>query len=1101
MFIQPYRRRIGSLYFQTLITTAMAHGGMTVGANLELQLQQIFLAVLCSVYVLFVEAVVFALSRDRSVHFNVAAKLTRGVGLGIFCFIISLMYVYTPRLGLAMKINASLVFVALTVYPVTSARYDVRPLPGMLYAQLVGAGISTAVNVFVMPSTSSRKLVGALRGLLKQMSECCQYFDSSADELGMQTPRQSSVAEEALNRRTSLRRAAERFGRVVGGSRYETTIERFSQVDFHRIFIQANKLASSFGTMCLPFEIDGEFHEHLLPQAATRTLHGTMTDPKSSMASILSTYSEQVYKHEMNMSKEVPRMPMAGINSASEAADMHMRQEISQQGATQAFKLIRAQIALHRHIILVLLERTASVERESPTKSLFDMAARAIHVYRHKLPGDIGRSARGVTDIGDIGIEDLLNTNEEEMERMHQSIARLALDQMAALVEQHAKEYEIAVTACIKAIAPYGKQEDLNTHEKHVMLLSFIGALRENAVCLAAMLHTLYRIDAKRPDRVQIWFPKLDWKWLYKGRVDEDDDQEDCEINVEDVHLDLENAFGEDSASDNMSEGETEDEDEDDDGDGDGNNSIELGNNNRRGSRRTDYTVSMSQSTPDSEGMLEIVHRRGVGASASSEQISIVSHSSSDTETSSSIMRDGRRDRQATPTDTIRSRQRRRSQRAREETEVSAIYKKIDHPCARVARLVLDCLKRRKTQYAIKFTVAMMCWAIWAYIGPTEHFYEINNGVWGLSCIGAVLGVTIGSTLHAGLTRVLGASISGVAPVMVISFASVLFSAYFDKSASAGTSLGWKHVAVNAVAIVFAFVVSALFMPYKARTALRRRLAELLRLNSLIVQSINHMHIARAEFPAVHQRERRRVEGFVYRSRVLIAKSRALVPAAEREPSVHEKFQTEAHRKLIQTLELQLEWLMYSFFTHIDIKRDRDGGGRNTLAVMIRMALTMREDIIGAKSAFNSMLAQALHAKSRLPAYLPDIGTARHEFIEKMHPLMKGRYTKSFDVTYLSRWHVGIWHVIITQNDLCLAVRAIVGAETDKWPEEVGFMLDSLEIGPLGRTGAYLSQSRLHHGGGVLSSSSVVSLSRSGDDEWLFKGKWFRRLPKYVKQN
>ncbi|KAJ2889601.1 hypothetical protein IWW38_004610, partial [Coemansia aciculifera] len=140
--------------------------------------------------------------------------------------------------------------------------------------------------------------------------------------------------------------------------------------------------------------------------------------------------------------------------------------------------------------------------------------------------------------------------------------------------------------------------------------------------------------------------------------------------------------------------------------------------------------------------------------------------------------------------------------------------------------------------------------------------------------------------------------------------------------------------------------------------------------------------------------------------------------------------------------------------------------------------LAMREDIIGAKTTFNSILASALYAKTKLPPYLPDIGTARHQFIDYMHPLMPEGYSRSLDITYLSRWNVGILHVIASQADLCLAVRAIVGAETDAWPEEVGFMLDCIEMIPLELTAKTDNE------------ENNLALPHH-------KGQWFSRLPKY----
>ncbi|KAJ1805265.1 hypothetical protein LPJ75_005362 [Coemansia sp. RSA 2598] len=66
-----------------------------------------------------------------------------------------------------------------------------------------------------------------------------------------------------------------------------------------------------------------------------------------------------------------------------------------------------------------------------------------------------------------------------------------------------------------------------------------------------------------------------------------------------------------------------------------------------------------------------------------------------------------------------------------------------------------------------------------------------------------------------------------------------------------------------------------------------------------------------------------------------------------------------------------------------------------------------------------------------------------------------------------------------------MSVRAIVGAETDKWPEDVGFMLDSMEMAPPGHVS-------FDHGSLLFYPSPEV------ESELGQRGKWFRRLPKYA---
>ncbi|KAJ2450923.1 hypothetical protein EV183_003955 [Coemansia sp. RSA 2336] len=1049
LFIQPLRRSIGTLYFQIMITTAMAHGGTTVGANLEVQIQQILIGIIVSAYILIIEGIVHGLGKNSSINFELAAKITNGTALAIFCFCVASAYTYTPRLILPLKINTTSAYLAFTRYQQTR-KFDVRPLPGFVYAQLIGAAISTVVNIFVFPRTASHNLMGSYRDLLKELTECCVYFESSVAELGKENRRGSDVAAQ-LRRR--VRKAAERFGHIVGGSRYETSIDRFSQIDYHYVFLDSSRLASSFITMCLPFEIDDSFY-YQLEDPSAQIKHGSMTTINRSMVSLQSFSSENPH-----MARN-PRHQLEG-RSLAEIAETHRHAERRKQGMQQAIAPIKAQVELHRKILEILLNRTKVMVHVSGSKTLLDLVTRSLKsVYKYRkreqLPGLSDFVASTEDEVNLEEYPESMMFAADDRQELHDQLERMSLEQLAEVVDQHIEIFEQTETECIEMLAPYRVTDDSHTHEKQVVMLSFIGAMRENAICMSSMLRTLHKINVKRPEYAQIWFPKLNWSWLYRGRIDEEEeDNQDDPVND---NWDLENAFGTDANRDVInapldSEHKSE-------------RSMSMLSlaNDRHGDSGSDNGMAPDQSElPDGSGPQRLIRQHT--------------------------------------------------------TDMGALYQMKDSRYARIARAALDWAKRPKTQYAFKFTITMMVWAIWSFISVSSRFFYVNNGSWGMTCIATVFGVTIGSTFNAGFSRVFGSSVSGawaivawqasnygrhpylpcfccivyfvisfyvgffvpkwasIAPVMVISFSSVLFIAYTEGDAARGTSLGWKHAAVNAVAILFTFVVSGIFMPYKARTALRKRLAELLRLNSLVVQGINHMHVARAEFPTVHYNELCRVRDSIFQSRILISKCRNLIPSAVREPSVHEKFQLEAHCLLIDTLEFQLEWLLYSFFTHKTHKSE-------VLSRMIRLALGMREDIIGSKVIFNNILSSALLAKRRLPAYLPDIGTARQQFIREMHPMLDDKYTRSFDITYLSRWKVGIWHLIATQKDLCTAVRAIVGAETDRWPEEVGFMLDSLEMAPPLETPPVMG-----------------STSHNAGNSGSIKGQWFARLPKYAPNN
>ncbi|KAJ2657025.1 hypothetical protein IWW48_004739 [Coemansia sp. RSA 1200] len=1154
VYIGPVRRRLGRLFFQMVITTALAHGGRNVGANLELQAQHLALSAITSSYILVFQGIVVGLGRNSSINFDVAARITHALALAIFCFAVASIYTYTPRLAIPMKINATAVYLAFTVYPAQRS-FIVRPLPGYIYAQLLGAAVSTIVNIFVMPSTSGRDLVSRLSCLLKTMTECCDFFNDSVADLGRQDHQRS---KEALAMRASLHSNAENLGQTVSAARYETMIDRYSQHDYHHIFLSASELATSFSSMCLPLGIDRHFYYHLQDPSA-RMAYGSMasiydnTSPDeaasvANMQDIHDAATESGVNKDSNQanSGSQSRNPShlsvtsyAGENRARsktpaaepgvqrlkqhqyhhhhassvdlqktlrDLAEHHMRMEIRTKSARLALVPIRRQIGLHRTILHVLLSRSQSLEHSSPAKSLFNMVARSVksictrkHYKRAGMQGfgaNGGEEAEETEEDGatraEIGADAfaaqyIAAEEAGASEELDAQLVHMGLSQLARIVDAHARLFEKKETAHIGRIAPYStqlQQDDQPTHEKNVLLLSFIGILRENAICLAKLLRVLAAVNAVRPDYVQLWLPSLSWHWLNSQHGANEDDN-NTNSAPQDEDWDLEKAFDDGDSADGYGWHRSDSEYDSESG---AESNEETESECDSGSNNKGKEAACSTDEEEAGLHIHITRSRATGASSKSSASSKGGSSSKSSSRRASAKK--------------QHHHHHRQQIHYGGASAGAIYTLIDNRYARVARFVLDWSRRPKTLYAVKFTATMMAWAVWAYIYPIHDFFVRNNGSWGLTCISAVFGVTIGSTVRAGASRLLASSLSGgwaivtwkagshgsdpflscvclgvyfvvamyagffvrrwaaVGPVMVISLASVLFTSYSVQSERDAISLGWKHVVVNAIAILFATGVSAVFMPHRARAVLRLRLADVLRLNSRVVQSINHMHVARANFDAAYRSERRRARDFATRSRVLIAKCRALIPPAIREPGVHERFQAAAHARLIDTLELQLEWLLYSFFTH-------SVQSSPALRAMIRRALPMREDIVGAKSAFNSMLASALSARTRLPAYLPDIATARDSFVQSIRPLLRTtQYASSFEITYLARWDVGIWHLIASQAALSHAVRAIVGAETDCWPETVGFMLDTLETAQA-------------HAGKTLHE------------------RWFSRLPKY----
>ncbi|KAJ1941511.1 hypothetical protein EC988_006739, partial [Linderina pennispora] len=149
-----------------LLVSGCAHAGKTIGANMELQIQQLLVSACVWTYILIVQAIVYAV-RYRD-NFETEVYLIHAFSLAIFCFAIATAYAYLPRLNVAIKLNMIAPITSLTVTKVDRWRYNVRPLPSTIYAQLIGIGVSTLVNIFVWPRTSSRELARSFEEMMRE---------------------------------------------------------------------------------------------------------------------------------------------------------------------------------------------------------------------------------------------------------------------------------------------------------------------------------------------------------------------------------------------------------------------------------------------------------------------------------------------------------------------------------------------------------------------------------------------------------------------------------------------------------------------------------------------------------------------------------------------------------------------------------------------------------------------------------------------------------------------------------------------------------------------------------------------------------------------
>ncbi|KAJ1956925.1 hypothetical protein EC988_001088 [Linderina pennispora] len=395
-------------------------------------------------------------------------------------------------------------------------------------------------------------------------------------------------------------------------------------------------------------------------------------------------------------------------------------------------------------------------------------------------------------------------------------------------------------------------------------------------------------------------------------------------------------------------------------------------------------------------------------------------------------------------------------------------------------------LHKRKVQYALKFTVAAMICAIWAFLSFSHAWYVQNNCHWAVICIAFVFNISIGATTSACLKRLLATCLAGawaiaaweislkgaspplavlstmmlccaciaaqfyagrsglapIAPVMLIAYAAVFCSAYYEKNNGqpgiSGERLGWHRIVVNTIGIAFAMLVSAVLMPCRARVVLLERLAELLHLSSRIAQTTTFMHAAGADHPAAYRCAHSRLVHFLQRSRVLIARSRALHVTAQSEPNLAPARGIAACRQLIDLLETQLEWQMYAFSAYERI-------GQEAVTYAVRGSLGVRQDILGAFACFNYIVAAALASNRPLPEFLPDIRTARLQSLEIVRQALRAE--PGFGATALCRLSVGVWHLAAGQSGILRLARDVVGSEADLLPDIVDRMALVMESG------------------------------------------------------
>ncbi|KAJ1928425.1 hypothetical protein FBU59_007131, partial [Linderina macrospora] len=310
---------------------------------------------------------------------------------------------------------------------------------------------------------------------------------------------------------------------------------------------------------------------------------------------------------------------------------------------------VRELLELHQRVFLILIDRFVDLQKDTATKALLWLLTR----QKADVPEYAVQTTGGEFD----------------------NLEAMSLAQIADYLDKQAAHFEVQETVCIRMIGPYQRLMDEKTFNQYTVLMSFIGALRENSTAISRLLRLVDEILQKRPMKSRVWFPQLSIKWLLLGQAN---DLANGEFGPEEMGNNLETAYETDEST------------------------PELDAETKTGTMGDD-------STDDEQMTMDDVPRSTVFDAASEFSVAV------------------------------------------------KISKRFGWAVfAYMSPYILAAntwFHQRQTQYALKFTLAMLLWGIWAYIGVTYRFFVRNYGNWGLTAIAFVFNVTVGSTLDAGIKR------------------------------------------------------------------------------------------------------------------------------------------------------------------------------------------------------------------------------------------------------------------------------------------------------------------------------------------------------------
>ncbi|KAJ1918374.1 hypothetical protein H4219_002655 [Mycoemilia scoparia] len=374
-------------------------------------------------------------------------------------------------------------------------------------------------------------------------------------------------------------------------------------------------------------------------------------------------------------------------------------------------------------------------------------------------------------------------------------------------------------------------------------------------------------------------------------------------------------------------------------------------------------------------------------------------------------------------------------------------------------------LARDETKYSIKYTVAIMVWAIWAYLEFSRGYYQRHRGNILLLATSTVLNQSAGASLFLGIDRILATIVGagwavisylssnqgelyGVAFVFLAIFAvpAQYVAIYVPDHASAIPSLYVAFISVfygtisrtsvlpilqaalgrficNLIGVVFAIIVSWWIWTFRSRTHAHQLLAEMFDYIGAMLAQLHSMQIAGHEYEETFQRSLAELDRVSERMLVSIAEVKGAISNAEKEPSLHGSFDTDLHLDLVKYMEMERESILNAANAAKYVRAEMT-------RIEVRSTGRLRRDLLASVLVYSHLMAGSLRSGHPLPPYLPDVRQARLRLTNVARKLWLATGNEAnINHSSLRIWALATWQISVLQKNVGDIVSAIVGVE------------------------------------------------------------------------